>query len=156
VAGIERIGWPGWEHNAASAATACKAGFELSAEYVVHNACFNRFDNLLLQAHYHSQAARPREALDAWERAFAMWEARHPEALSAPHVRAYPETIPWCYYAAGRAWARLGDGEAALRNLSKAIDNGWRDVGRLAGDEDLASLRDRRDWAALLSRISES
>jgi RimJ/RimL family protein N-acetyltransferase len=152
--GIERIGWHCWERNVASAATARRVGFKLSAEYVVYNACFNRFDNLLLQAHYHAQVGRLQEALDAWERAFVMWEARHAEALSAPHVQAFPETIPWCYYAAGRSWARLGDSEAAFRNLNKAADNGWRDAERLAGDEALASLHRSREWAPLLSRIS--
>ena len=78
-------------------------GLELEAAYPVWNACFNAFDNLLLQAHYHSQAGRREQALRRWEQAFKMWEARDPEAIRSPHMRIEPDTLRWCYYAAGRA-----------------------------------------------------
>jgi tetratricopeptide (TPR) repeat protein len=151
--GVEHIGWHCWESNLASAATAQKAGFELAHDQPVYNGCWNQFDNLLLQAHYHSQSNRMAEAVARWERAFEMWEAKDPEALSAPHVKAHPDTIAWCYYAAGRARAQWGDRDIALAHLHKAIDNGWRDVERLHGDEDLAGLRDTPGWDRLLSRF---
>lgn len=156
ASGIEQIGWHCWEANAASAATAEKVGFELARDAVVYNGCWNPFDNLLLQAHYHAQADHMPQAVACWERAFAMWEAEDPEALSAPHCQAHPGTIAWCYYAAGRARAGWGQTGAALAHLHKAIDNGWSDAGRLREDEELASLHGTPGWDALLSRLRDA
>jgi RimJ/RimL family protein N-acetyltransferase len=152
--GVERVGWHCWDSNPGSAATARKVGFELADEQPVWNACFNAFDNLMLQAHYHRQAGRTEEALARWERAFEMWETRHPEAVRSPHLREHPDTVAWCYYAAGRARAGLGDAEAALRHLNKAVDEGWRDVERLRQDEELSALRGMPGWEALLRRAT--
>jgi GNAT superfamily N-acetyltransferase len=151
--GVERVGWHCWEANAASAATAQKVGFALARDLPVYNGCWNQFDNLLLQAHYHAQANRMQEAVACWERAFAMWEGEDPEALCAPHVKAHPDTVAWCYYAAGRTRARWGDGEIALAHLHRAVDNGWRDGKRLREDERLSSLHGTSGWDRLLSRL---
>jgi RimJ/RimL family protein N-acetyltransferase len=151
--GIEHIGWHCWEANVASAATAQKVGFELARDQPVYNGCWNQFDNLLLQAHYHAQANRMAEAVDRWERAFSMWEAEDPEALGAPHVRAHPDTVAWCYYAAGRTRAQWGEADAALAHLHKAVDNGWSDGERLREDERLSDLRGTPGWDKLLSRL---
>jgi RimJ/RimL family protein N-acetyltransferase len=154
--GIERIGWHCWASNLGSAATARKVGFELADEQPVWNACFNAFDNWLLQAHYYSQAGQVEEAVERWERAFAMWEGRHPEAVASPHLREHSDTMPWCYYAAGRAWTQLGDPGAAFKNLNRAVDEGWRDADRLCEDEELAGLHGMLEWSALLARIERA
>jgi RimJ/RimL family protein N-acetyltransferase len=151
--GIERIGWHCWASNRGSAATARKVGFELADEQPVWNACFNAFDNWLLQAHYYNQAGRVEEAVERWEQAFEMWEEQHPEAVASPHLRENPDTVRWCYCAAGRAWAQLGDPDAAFRNLNRAVDEGWRDVDRLRGDEGLTGLHGTPEWSALLQRL---
>ena len=152
--GVAQIGWHCWDSNLGSAATALKVGFELADEQPVWNACFNAFDNLLLQAHYHSQAGRTDEALARWERAFEMWETKHPQAIASPHLREHPGTVGWCYYAAGRARAELGDSGAALRHLNRALDEGWRDVERLREEKALSSLRGTPGWEALLERVA--
>jgi RimJ/RimL family protein N-acetyltransferase len=153
--GIARVGWHCWAANLGSAATARAVGFEGVDAQPVWNACFNAFDNLMLQAHYHSQAGRVEEALARWEQAFEMWEGKHPEAVGSPHLRHHPDTVRWCSYAAGQARARLGDPEAALRHLHRAVDEGWRDVARLQEDEALAGLRGTPGWDALLQRMGE-
>jgi RimJ/RimL family protein N-acetyltransferase len=153
--GIEQIGWHCWEANAASAATARKVGFELVRDLPVYNGCWNQFDNLLLQAYYHSQANHMREAVGCWEKAFEMWEAGDPEARNAPHCKAHPDTLGWCYYAAGRTRAQWGEADAALAHLHKAVDNGWRDRQRLREDGMMATLHGEPGWDKLLSRISE-
>ena len=155
VEGIARIGWHCWASNLASQATARTVGFEQADEQPVWNACFNAFDNLLLQAHYHRQAGQAEEALARWERAFEMWEDRHPEAIASPHLRDEPEAIGWCYYAAGRTRAGLGDPQAALRHLNRAVDEGWRDASRLYADEEWGGLRGTPGWEALLARIEQ-
>lgn len=152
-AGIERIGWHCWERNVASAATAESIGFRLAFDRPVYNGCFNQFDNLLLQAYYLSEADRPHQAINKWENAFALWEARDPDALASPHCRAFPDTVAWCYYSAGRTRVGWGDLEIGLRHLSKAVDNGWRDAQRLLEDEQLLALQDVAAWHALLQRI---
>ena len=155
ASGIEQVGWHCWASNEASAATARRVGFDLAAEQVVYNGCYNPFDNLLLQAHYHARANRPQEALARWERAFAMWEAQDPEAVGSPHCQANPDTVGWCYYAAARVRAGQGQQEAALSHLHRALDNGWADVERLRGDDRLAGLRGSPGWDALLARLGE-
>jgi GNAT superfamily N-acetyltransferase len=152
-AGIEQIGWHCWDSNLGSAATARKVGFELADVQPVWNACFNTFDNWLLQAHYHNQAGRSQEALERWERAFEMWEGKYPEAVASPHMRAHPDTIGWCYYAAGQVRAQMGDGDVALSHLNRALDEGWRDVETLRQDEALAGLQGLPGWKALLARL---
>ena len=151
--GLERIGWHCWEANAASAATAEKVGFELTAVYPVYNGSYNQFDNLLLQAHYATQAGRMDEAVTRWERAFEMWETRDPEAVNAPHIRAHPGTMGWCYYAAARARAGWDEWDLALDHLNKALDNGWTDVARLRADQELASLHGTEGWQTFLIRL---
>jgi len=153
--GIERIGWHCWDANVGSAATAEKVGFVLAERLPVYNACFNLFDNFLLQAHYHSQAQREEQALQRWERAFAMWEAGNPEALGSPHCKAHPETLGWCYYAAARARAGRDETDAALEHLHKAVGSGWAGVERLREDEVWAPLRGSPGWNALLARLEE-
>ena len=152
--GIERIGWLCWDSNTASAATARRLGFELAIDHPVYNGCFNQFDNLLLQAYYHSQAQRLPEALPRWEKAFEMWEAKHPDAVASPHCTAHPDTVGWCYFVAARVRAGWGEGQKALAHLNKAIDNGWRHIERLQEDRELAGLHDTAAWDALLDRLA--
>jgi RimJ/RimL family protein N-acetyltransferase len=152
-AGMQRIGWHCWGRNVASAATAERVGFKLAVDRPVYNGCFNRFDNFLLQAYYLSEANRPHEAITRWEAAFALWEAGDPDALGSPHCRAFPDTVAWCYYAAGRTRAEWGEYEPALSHLNKAVDNGWRDADRLKEDRQLHALQDTAGWRALLLRI---
>jgi RimJ/RimL family protein N-acetyltransferase len=151
--GIQQIGWHCWDSNLGSAATARKVGFELSDRQPVWNACFNAFDNWMLQAHYHNQAGRTGEALACWERAFEMWEGQHRDAIASPHMRAHPDTIAWCYYAAAKAHVQVGDTNVALGYLNKALDAGWHDAVHLVEDEALVGLRHLPGWSALVARL---
>ena len=151
--GIEQIGWHCWGENLGSAATARKVGFELTDAQPVWNACFNTFDNWMLQAHYYNQAGRAGDALECWEQAFEMWEGKHPEAVTSPHVREHPDTIGWCYYAAGLARAQMGHADIALHHLDRALDEGWHDVARLREDEALDGLRLLPGWQTLVKRF---
>jgi RimJ/RimL family protein N-acetyltransferase len=150
---IEQIGWHCWDSNLGSAATARKVGFELADVQPVWNACFNTFDNWMLQAHYHNQAGRSVEALRCWEHAFEMWETEHPDAVASPHMRAHPDTIGWCYYAAAKARSQLGDDDAALHHLNRALDEGWHDAASLREDEAFARVRELPGWEALAARL---
>jgi hypothetical protein len=51
--------------------------------------------------------------------------------------------------------ARDGRSEEALRALRRALDAGYGDWDRLAEDADLAPLRDRPEFRALLARRPE-
>jgi len=49
---------------------------------------------------------------------------------------------------------RLGNIEVALGWISQALDLGWRDLGSLDEDEDLAPLRSRPEWSSLRARLT--
>jgi hypothetical protein len=82
-----------------------------------------------------------------------MWEDKHPDAVASPHMRAHPETIGWCYFAAARVRAQRGDGEAALGHLHRALDEGWQDQEQLRQDEGLEELRGLQGWKKLAARL---
>jgi TolB-like protein/DNA-binding winged helix-turn-helix (wHTH) protein/Tfp pilus assembly protein PilF len=52
--------------------------------------------------------------------------------------------------------ALRGDGDGAMRSLANAADKGWRDSWRAARAPDLASLRTRDDFRALIARVNRS
>lgn len=57
------------------------------------------------------------------------------------------------WYNLACAQARSGDPDAAMRSLQQAVDRGFADPATIAGDEDLASLREREDFTGLLERL---
>ena len=57
------------------------------------------------------------------------------------------------WYNAACAWALAGDGDAAFRDLDRAVDEGWRDRSHLESDTDLAGLHADPRWDRLVARI---
>ena len=49
----------------------------------------------------------------------------------------------------------MGDRVAALRNLNKAVENGWQDGERLRRDRDLGNLYGTPGWEALMALFGE-
>ncbi|MBN1994108.1 MAG: GNAT family N-acetyltransferase, partial [Anaerolineae bacterium] len=143
--GGKNIGWHCWSSNLASAATAQKVGFEQTVEHPVYHAWYNRFDNFLVQGRFKYQQEKYAEAAAAYETAFKMKEAGEAEALTS-HIFADSEIEGWCYYNAARAWALLGDKDAALRNLNKAMAAGWSHLDCLHNDEAFKSLSQDKQW----------
>jgi L-ascorbate metabolism protein UlaG (beta-lactamase superfamily) len=57
------------------------------------------------------------------------------------------------HYGAACCFALAGDRERAFAALDAAVDAGFRNLGNLEADEDLASLRGDARWAALTARV---
>lgn len=51
--------------------------------------------------------------------------------------------------------ALLGEAEAALNALAEAVDKGWSNASATAADSDLASLKDKPEFRALIERMRE-
>jgi tetratricopeptide (TPR) repeat protein len=83
-----------------------------------------------------------------------MSEGKHAEALAA-YQQAMKEgnTRDNTAYSAACALALLGRKKEALEQLSRAAEWGFRDVKWMQQDEDLASLRAEKGFAALVARI---
>ena len=61
---------------------------------------------------------------------------------------------PLVLYNLACAYARTGSARAAVDALARAVDAGFRNRAHIESDPDLASLRKRKDFAAILSRIA--
>lgn len=71
-------------------------------------------------------------------------------AAKAPVARASS------YYNLACALSVKGDKDAAFEALSNAVDNGYRDVGAMTADSDLAPLRDDPRFGALKARMASA
>ncbi len=89
------------------------------------------------------------QGVAATQQLFAQGRYADAEAVLGALVRAEPR-IGTNHYNLACALARQGKTDAALASLRAAIENGFRDVGHIAVDPDLASLRDRPDFQRLL------
>ncbi len=135
--GIADIGWHCSARNVASAATARKAGFEKARDYTVY---LTWFDPL------YDRAVNGDVCLDEgrFEQAMAWYE----QALALPAAPA------WVEWGAARAAAALGERQAALRYLARAVEKGFIDVVRIRAEGHLASLHGDPQWEALLRRAA--
>ena len=150
--GMTKIGWHCWAPNLASAATARKAGFRHVLDHPVYHAWFNAFDNCLVRGHSAFGRRQFKRSAAWYEKAFEMADS-DAQAFLDSEIFSDPDTRKWCYYQAACARAQTGESDAAVRNLGKAVDNGWADVERLKQDENLKCLHATAKWEALLSRL---
>jgi tetratricopeptide (TPR) repeat protein len=64
------------------------------------------------------------------------------------------DVAPQPFYNYACCLARLGRHDEALQALGRAVDTGWTDVGHTRNDPDLAPLRQRPGFAAVLARMA--
>lgn len=134
--GITRIGWHCWTSNIPSVALAQKAGYKQVLEYPVYFALFDRAINFAVNGNIRRARGQTREAVEWFERAFAVGD------------------VPaWVYFEAARVYALLHEQDTALRYLNVALDKGWMNLGRLRDCEDFQVLHTAPAWAALLARL---
>lgn len=74
-------------------------------------------------------------------------------AVAHEKAAAFAGQAPRALYNLACARALLGEREAALAALERAVDAGFTDAGSLSGDEDLASLRDEPRFRGLVERL---
>ncbi len=135
--GLRTAGWHCYATNAASVATALKAGFEKVREYPAYYAWFEEVANLAVNGNVHFQSQRYAEALRWYERALQTGEAPL-----------------WAYVNAACAAARTGDSAAAFAYLDQAVAQGFTDVAQLRASTSLQGLHDRPEWSQLLDRLA--
>lgn len=136
--GMRRIGWHCWASNAASAATARKAGFEKVRDYPTLFAWFDPVANLAVNGNMAFQDERYGAALAWYERAFRAGEAPG-----------------WAYWNAASASAMVGRAETALAYLRRALGEGVGDLESVRSSKYLRSLYDTPGWHALIGRLEE-
>ena len=134
--GMTHIGWHCFANNTPSVATARRAGFEKVKDYPVILAWFDETAALAVNGNVRLAQEQYSEALTWFERAFARGDASG-----------------WAYWRAACAAAALGENAAALRYLSQAADNGFRDANLIKSSEHLRTLQDGEEWKTLMRRL---
>jgi tetratricopeptide (TPR) repeat protein len=104
--------------------------------YPVFTAWFDEADNLAINGNASLREGRYEEALDWFERAFALGEDHD-----------------WAYWSAARATITLDQDEAALHYLEQAVEHGFRELALLLGSEHFKRLYGSRGWAELIDRL---
>ena len=85
-----------------------------------------------------------------------MREQQHEQALAAFNrlVESHPRAAP-VWYNRACALARLDRMDQAIEALKRAVEHGWLDARHTQADEDLAPLRERDDFQAIVRRLEE-
>jgi RimJ/RimL family protein N-acetyltransferase len=134
--GLTTVGWHCHEDNWGSRGVAEKVGFVVERDYVHHLFIFDEAQHLAWQGYHSFADRRHREAIEWFAKAF---EAGDPPG--------------WAYHTAARAWAVLGDPDAAFRNLHRAIDRGWTHADVTRRCKEFESLHGQQGWNHLLGRL---
>lgn len=115
-------------------------------------------DQFLVRVMEVEVARRPGHA-EAWaELGHALTRlGEHARALAADArvVELAPED-PTAHYNLACSLALSGREEEACAGLERAIELGWSDAEHMEGDEDLASLRGKPRFEALLARLKQA
>ena len=110
--------------NLASRKLAERLGFAYTGDICLVDIPFEPFSFYrALAQHFFLPQGEYRQAADAYERAFSVQQGDAED-----------------YYHAAVAWAGTGEGDRALQYLQKAIDHGWKDTERAAGEPAFSAL----------------
>lgn len=97
------------------------------------------------------------EQREMYQRAIQqMLAGQYEPALTALNrlVESHPRAAP-VWYNRACALARLDRKDQAIEALKRAVEHGWLDARHTQADEDLAGLRDRDDFQAIVRRLEE-
>ncbi len=136
--GFTKIGWHSNEENLGSIGTAEKVGFSLTHEYIWYYCMFDEAEHLAETGMRQFHATQYREALESFERAFALDDVAY-----------------WFYHLAALSAASLGDRDAAIRYLHKAVDQGWTHLEYTMSRQEFKLLHGTEEWRVVLKRIQE-
>jgi RimJ/RimL family protein N-acetyltransferase len=134
--GLRRVGWDSWASNAASIATARKAGFEKARDYPVHFAWYDEVSNLAVNGNMRLRAHDYEGAIEWFERAFQHGEAPW-----------------WAYWGAARAYAMAGRHDAALDAIRQAAAHGLDNLDWVKDAQELRPLHGSSGWKALIEEL---
>jgi RimJ/RimL family protein N-acetyltransferase len=136
--GVARVGWHCSANNAASGATALKAGFEKIADYPAYLGWFDPALNMAQHGYFELVNDNFADALAYYEKALTL-----------------PEAPEWAYFGAGCAAAMLGEAERALAHLSDAVEHGAEDGDDFRGSKFLAGLQENLAFNLLLEKLDK-
>ncbi len=128
--------WDCWDDNIAAITTAEKVGFEKLVDYPVFFGAFDESATFLILGNHFYQLKRYKRAAEWFEEVIKVGKASSVE-----------------FFNAACAWTLAGESEIAVRNLHKAIDEGWTDLEHLINDADLKGLHHTKDWKGILKRL---
>jgi RimJ/RimL family protein N-acetyltransferase len=147
--GLSQVGWHCDEYNLGSIGVAEKVGFKLERKYIQYYACANEAHHLEETAQTHFRAQRYREAVDTYEKFFAI-----PREELPPWLReALPQELGTHYFRVAYAKAAIGEDAGALRYLEKAVDNGWLHIDFLTRCNKFERLHGTSAWEGIVQKI---
>lgn len=136
--GVARVGWHCSANNAASGATALKAGFEHVADYPAYLGWFDPALNIAQRGYFELMNDNFADSLACYEKALSL-----------------PEAPEWAYFGAACAAAMLGETERALAHLAGTVEHGAEDGDDLRESKFLTSLRDNLAFNLLLEKLDK-
>jgi RimJ/RimL family protein N-acetyltransferase len=133
---VARIGWHCNATNAASSKTALKAGFEKLADYSSFFGWFDDAANLAGNGYFAHARGAYAEALEFYEKSFALGEA--------------PDSA---YWGAACDAAMTDQPDKALQYLTEAVQRGYDDREQLEASPYLVSLHSSTGWKAIVEKL---
>ncbi len=149
--GYKFVGWHCDEYNAPSIGVAEKVGFQLERKYIQYYACHNEAHHLEETAQAHLRAKRYGEAIQCYEKFFAIPQEELPEWFQEALV----QELGVHYFRVAYAKASIGDKDGALEYLEKAIDNGWLYMDFLKSCKEFDGMHGTPAWSRLLEKIQK-
>ena len=150
--GFKYVGWHCDEYNLGSIGVAEKVRFKLERKYIQFYACSNEIHHLEETAQAQFRLGRYREAIENYERFFAIPQEQLPNWLR----KVLPQELGVHYFRVASAKAFIGDNIGALEYLEKAIDNGWLYIDFLKGRKEFESVQSTPEWKRILEKMQES
>jgi RimJ/RimL family protein N-acetyltransferase len=134
--GLTAVGWHCNEDNLGSQGVAEKVGFEKERGYFEYLVITDEVEHLASHGWYSFRTEKYREAIRWFEQAFAAGEPPN-----------------WSFHTAAQAWAVLGDRDAALQYLARAVDRGWHNATFTQSCKEFEPLHNAPEWDGLLARM---
>jgi hypothetical protein len=70
--------------------------------------------------------------------------------------RIFPDLAKgWIYFRTAGMWASAGDNNRAVRNLDRAIDDGWTDLKLINRADALEGLRSAGGWEEVIDQLEQ-
>jgi len=147
--GFKYVGWHCDEYNLGSIGVAEKVGFKLERKYIQYYACSNAAHHLEETAQAHFRAKRYKEAVESYEKFFATRQEELPRWLR----KILPRELGTHYFRVAYAKAVIGEDNAALEYLDKAVNNGWLYMDFLMSCKEFESIHGTSAWNSILKKI---
>jgi len=147
--GFKYVGWHCNECNFGSIGVAEKVGFKLERKYVQFYACANAAHHLEETAQAHFRAKRYKEAIESYEG----FLETPPEELPEWFRKVLPQELGTHYFRVAYAKAAIGEDNAALKYLEKAVDSGWLYIDFLMSCEEFESMHGASAWNSIVKKI---